>query len=174
MNFFKKLFSKKETDKIEQKENFDKYDKAINDFKIEEQSRITEEEREQNFRDETLALIMEDAQKNLSKNIEEFNQFLKKYKMSFVNPTVDRRNFGGDELYVQPTINSRCAKTGAVISVHYNMNDRTIYEDFKNNNLTIEYSLYDVIDRNRIIKSTNFEDVVKGFVDYYKEILAKR
>lgn len=173
MNFFKKLFSKKETDKREQKENFNKYDKAINDFKIEEQSRITEGEREQNFRDETLTLIMEDAHKSLSKHIEEFNQFLKKYKLSFVKPVLDRRKLG-DKWYVDPTIRCKCIGFGGVISVHYNMNDRTIYEDFKNNNLKIEYSLSDEVVGMHIVESTNFEDIVKGFVDYYKKILAKR
>jgi len=161
-------------DKSEQKVTFNKYDKTINNFKLEEQSKITQEDREHNMRLETLALIMKDSQKIFAKNIEEFNQFLKKYKFEFTEPSLSQSKIAG-KYYVDPDIRVMCIGTKIYIAVHFNINDRTIYEDYKNDELKIKYDLYDkATSGDYIASTTNFDDVVKGFVDYHIKTLADR
>lgn len=173
---------------IRQSKKYKKYDNAIYEFELKKQLNNSPEHREQNYRKEILSYIKKDAQKVLAKNIEEFNNFLNKYGLEFDEPCLDESKiypFLGHhkllnlKLTNYPHIVARCRSVNLYIKIEFDPNDKTIYEDFKNDKLKITYDLvkYDSSKSkqiNNIISSNNFDDLEKAFVDYYIRVLSNK
>lgn len=173
LNFLSEINDRKITvgSTINYQNKYHNLDKVINEFKLKEQSRVSEEQKEQNFRNETLSYIMKDSQKIFQNNINQFNLFLGKYGLKFLEPRFYKYSVTDK---VESIISSDCIGIKSYIKVQFDIRDKEIYEDFKNDKLKIKYHLVDDESAKIIISSYNFDEVVSGFVDYNIKILANR
>ena len=103
-----------------------------------------------------------------------FNEFLDRYNLKFKRPESPFYVVNGTT-HADGNIGSvlKGLKYKIYFSIHFNYNDKSIYEDFKNGKLNFTYDLYQH-KGGRIIDTIHFKKLMNKFVEFYKDELKLR
>ena len=124
--------------------------------------------------------IMEEARSELKSKIIILNEFLDKYNLQFRQPKKPLNEFDANLYGQDSTVVSelRGLERTIYFSIHFNSNDKKMYEDFKVGKIKFEYELFEEKSKmgfgGNLISTFDFDELIKVFVEYKAEELGLR